>query len=151
MPKTRALPRAVARPRKPRSWRRWTAGLATAAAVLAAPVASATPAAAWPWDAHVSLSGIGTCRSVPLALDVAAQRVRVHVMSSGAVVERPIDWYSFGFWELPLTDIPQTGSPAEMWLYCAGPGMTPGWRFAGTLDVGRPAVGSSQATGWRRG
>lgn len=115
---------------------------------MVTPVVAAGPAEAWPGDPHVTLSGLGSCKTVALALDTAAREVQVTVRGSGESVTRPVNPWT-AYWQVPLTTIPDGGSWVDVWLNCAVPGVSAGWRFAGQRFVTRPLVGSYAAPVWQ--
>jgi hypothetical protein len=120
-----------------------------AAAVIGVTVPLAMPnqAQAWPWDGNVTIVGFAGCE-VPGFVEVPAQETWVWLHDTGEIVQRSANF--IGYNELPLTTVPDAGSWASIWEYCAVPGAEPGWRYVEDIWVTRQLIGSDIGPYWER-
>jgi hypothetical protein len=105
------------------------------AAVVALTVGLASPANAWPWSSHVTMYGVAECKTG--ATSAPAQYIWARVDRTGEVEENSVSRWT-EYFSLGLNTIPSNGSGVSVWVYCALPGLSAGWRYAGDAWVGRP-------------
>lgn len=126
--------------------RRLLTSMVTTAAAITIPFISATNASASTGDQHVDLGGYAECSTGTWSLPVPAQQTWVYVESTGERELQNATWDGENV--AHLDSIGFYGSWVQVFIYCAVPGQTPGWRYADHLYVNEPTVGIYDGPHW---
>lgn len=138
MHRTTLATEATPADRHPRRWRRSVSAVLATIGIAIGVVTMATPAEAWTWDSNVTVWGYAGCKTTDYSAEVPADQVWIYVYGTGEIEQTGVDWTEF--YAAHLYSIPSGGSWADLWVYCAPPGETAGWRYDGAIFIDRPWV-----------
>lgn len=110
-------------------------------------LSTSSPAQAWSGDAGVTVDGFATCDTGTWAAETPAQAVWIDLADTGDIEQVSVDQLT-QYFEVRFNDVPSSGSWADVWIYCAPPGVEPGWRFAYSAWVSRPWIGTTALPLW---
>jgi hypothetical protein len=125
---------------------RLAACVVTAGALITIPIITASTASAAPGNQQVDLGGYAECSTGTWSLPVPARQTWVYVEDTGERELQNARWD--GENTARLHTIGYGGSGVQVFIYCAVPGQTPGWRYAEQLFVDEPTVGTYDGPHW---